>query len=97
MWNLLRALLLLLPLVCLSPVSAQEGVSRKKQERIQEKKDEDKKKAKVRKEKEDRRRHLSNQDKATRKRIKKNQKRSVKHGSGAPKQPFFQRILRPKH
>jgi len=55
---------------------AQDGISQKKQEKIQAKK------AKARKEKDDWKRHLSIQDKQTRKRLKKNTKRANRSGSG---------------
>ncbi len=82
-----RALRLLLTALWLvvtpALVHAQEGISRKKQEKIQAQKEKEKKKAKVKKEKDDRKRHLSIQDKETRKRIKRHTKRADRSGSGA--------------
>lgn len=67
---------------------AQEGITKKQQEKIQAKKGKEDKKAKVRKEKEDRNRHLSIQDKETRKRIKRNTKRADRSGMHAHRDPW---------
>lgn len=95
----LRLLLLSLLLAApLTAVHAQEGgVGKDQQEKIQAKKKKEEKKARARKEKDDRKRHLSHQDKATRKRMKKNQRRADKHGSGAHRDPFLQRLFGHKH
>ncbi len=63
----------------------QEGVSRKKQEKILAKKEV---KAKAKQEKKDRKRHLQIQDKETRKRIKRHTKRADRHGSGTHRDGF---------
>jgi hypothetical protein len=73
--------------------SAQDGISRKQQEKTLAKKAKEDKKAKVRKEKEDRKRHLNNQDKATRKRMKRNTKRADRHGSDPHRDGFFRRTF----
>lgn len=73
--------------------NAQDGISRKKQEKLLEKKAKDDKKQKARKEKEDRKRHLNNQDKATRKRMKRNTKRADRHGSDQHRDGFFRRTF----
>ena len=80
----LSRLLLVLGLMVMAPLvtHAQEGISQKKQEKIQAKKAKDDKKAKARKEKDDWKRHLSIQDKQTRKRLKKNTKRADRSGRG---------------
>ncbi|MCC6542717.1 MAG: hypothetical protein IT225_10895 [Flavobacteriales bacterium] len=72
---------------------AQEGISRKQQERIQAKKAKDEKKAKARQERDDRIRHLNIQDKATRKRIKRHTKRADRRGSGPHRDGFFRRTF----
>ncbi len=72
---------------------AQEGISRKQQERIQAKKAKDEKKAKARQERDDRKRHLNIQDKATRKRIKRHTKRADRRGSGPHRDGFFRRTF----
>lgn len=74
-------------------VVAQDGISRKKQEKNLAKKAKEDKKAKKRKVKDDRKRHLGNQDKATRKRIKRNTKRSDRHGSDPHRDGFFRRTF----
>jgi Ni/Co efflux regulator RcnB len=74
--------------------SAQEGgISRKKQEKLLEKKAKEDKKAKAKKEKFDRKRHLSLQDKATRKRLKRHNKRADRNGSNTHKDGFFHRTF----
>ena len=73
---------------------AQEGISRKQQEKNLAKKSKDDKKAKVRKEKEDRKRHLEIQDKAARKRIKRHTKRAERGGSGAHRDRGVFRVFR---
>ncbi len=77
-------LLLVLGLLMAAPLAthAQDGISQKKQEKIQAKKAKEDKKAKERKQKDDWKRHLSIQDKQTRKRLKKNTKRADRSGSG---------------
>ncbi|HPF89138.1 MAG: hypothetical protein H6590_08210 [Flavobacteriales bacterium] len=89
------AYLLLLIGLSAAPVvsSAQDGISRKKQERIQAKKAKDEKKAKARQERDDRKRHLDIQDKATRKRIKRHTKRADRRGSGPHRDGFFRRTF----
>ncbi len=75
-------------------LAAQEaGISRKKQEKILEKKAKEEKKQKAEQEKDDRKRHLSLQDKATRKRMKRNTKRADRGGSDAHRDGFFRRTF----
>lgn len=83
-FGLLFASLLAAPQV----VMAQEGISKKQQEKIQAKKAKEDKKAKARKEKDDRNRHLSIQDKETRKRIKRNTKRADRNGMHTHRDPW---------
>jgi len=84
MWMLLRTVVIALLLLGAPELSqAQEGISRKQQEKNLAKKEKEDKKAKARKEKADRKRHLEIQDKATRKRLKKHTKRADRSGSGA--------------
>ena len=75
-------------------VTAQDGgISRKKQEKMLEKKAKEDKKAKAKQEKFDRKRHLSLQDKAARKRIKRNTKRADRHGTNTHQDGFFHRTF----
>jgi Flp pilus assembly protein TadB len=91
---LLRTLLLVLPLLLVAPDGfGQEGVSRKKQEKIQAAKAKQEKKDLKKKERDDRNRHLSIQDKPTRKRVKHNTKRADKHGSGRHRDGFLHRLF----
>ena len=85
--------LLGLGLMAAPAVSAQDGMSRKKQEKTLAKKAKDDKKQKARQERDDRKRHLSIQDKATRKRLKRNTKRADRHGSDAHRDGFFRRTF----
>jgi Ni/Co efflux regulator RcnB len=82
--SLVLALLLAAPMMA----SAQEGISRKKQEKVLARKEKADAKAKVRKGKEDRKRHLSIQDKETRKRIKRHTRRADRHGTGVHRDGF---------
>jgi Flp pilus assembly protein TadB len=68
-------------LVASTALPAQDGISRKKQEKIQAQKAKEEKKELARKEKEGRKRHLALQDKSTRKRMKRNSKRADRSGS----------------
>lgn len=93
----------LLPLVVIvsiaawpSDMMAQEGISRKKQEKILAKKEKDDVKAAKRKEKEDWKRHLSIQDKDTRKRLKRHTKRADRRGSGPHRDGFLNGIFHRK-
>lgn len=74
-------------------VQGQDGISRKKQEKIQAKKAKQEKKEKAKKERYDRRRHMSVQDKAARKRLKRHTKRADKRGSGVHRDGFFRRTF----
>lgn len=74
-------------------VAQDAGISRKKQEKLLEKKAKDEKKQKAEKEKVDRKRHLSLQDKATRKRMKRNTKRADRSGSDPHRDGFFRRTF----
>jgi Flp pilus assembly protein TadB len=76
-----------------SVVSGQDGISKKKQEKIQAKKAKHEKKEKAKQERYDRRRHLSLQDKATRKRLRRHTKRADRRGSGAHRDGFFRRTF----
>jgi len=91
---LLRLLLCAIVLLGMSGAAmAQDGISKKQQEKNLAKKGKDDKKAKVKKEKDDRKRHLSIQDKETRKRIKRNAKRADRGGPGRHRDGFFQRTF----
>lgn len=87
--SLMFALLLVAP----PATHAQDGISKRKAEKIQEKKAKDEKKAIKKKEKEDRKRHLSIQDKETRKRVKRHTKRADRHGSDPHRDGFFRRLF----
>jgi hypothetical protein len=94
MRRLLRSLLLAGLLVgAPTVVNAQDGISKKEQERIQSKKAKEEKKADKVREKEGKKRHLDIQSKDTRKRIKKNTKRADRHGSGRHRDGFFSRLF----
>jgi len=76
------------------PVHAQDaGISRKKQEKILEKKAKTEKKEQAKQERQDRKRHLSLQDKATRKRLKRHGKRADRGGSNTHRDGFFRRTF----
>lgn len=72
---------------------AQEGISRKKQEKTLAKDAKKEKKTKAKQEKRDRKRHLSVQDKAARKRIRRHTKRADRGGSGRHREGFFRRTF----
>lgn len=96
MFKRILASLMLFCALLMSPVvvMAQDGgISRKKQEKMLEKKAKEDKKAKAKQEKFDRKRHLSLQDKAARKRIKRHTKRADRHGSNTHKDGFFHRTF----
>ncbi len=78
------------------PVTAQEGISQKQQERILAKKAKEEKKEKAKQEKADRARHLSLQDKATQKRLKRHGRRADRHGSGAHRDGPFRSLFKRK-
>lgn len=75
---------------------AQDGISRKQQEKQLARKAKEEKKAKARKEKEDRKRHLSIQDKATRKRLKRHTRRADRSGSGTHRDGWFPGLFQRK-
>ena len=90
----IRMLLIVLSLLFAVPhLSAQEGISKKKQDKIQRDKAKQEKKDLKKKEKADRKRHLGIQDKDTRKRIKRHTKRANKHGSRKHRDGFFRRLF----
>ncbi|MCO6483089.1 MAG: hypothetical protein J5I62_09865 [Flavobacteriales bacterium] len=95
---IIRLLTVLLLAAAAVPVaSAQAGISRKQQERIQRKKE---KKDKVNVKKEEKRllkKHLSNQDKATRKRMKRHKRGAARHGNAGQRDPFLRRWFGHKH
>ena len=97
MKHLLRILLLIVPLMLAAPhVSAQEGISKRKQEKIQKDKEKKEKKEMVEREKKGKKRHLDIQDKETRKRIKKHTKRGDRRGTRTHRDGFFSRLFRRK-
>lgn len=89
----LPLILLFTLFVAPTPAFAQEGISRKKQEKTLAKDAKKEKKTKAKQEKRDRKRHLSVQDKAARKRIKRNSKRADRGGSGKHRDGFFRRTF----
>jgi len=94
MRNVIRCLLLLFVVLTAIPsLHAQDGLSRRKQEKILAKKGKEEKKAKARKVKDDRKRHLSIQDKVTRKRVKRHTKRADRRGSGAHRDGGLRRLF----
>ena len=92
-WRLVPCLLLLFTSVLVTPVSGQDGITQRQQEKILAKKAKEEKKAKIKKEKTDRKHHLGIQDKATRKRIKQHTKRADRRGSGSHRDSWFQRTF----
>ncbi|MGV3638642.1 MAG: hypothetical protein ACO1NQ_13460 [Flavobacteriales bacterium] len=92
-WWSLILLILLGAVVQPTEAGAQDGISKKKQERIQAKKAKHEKKEKAKQERYDRRRHLSVQDKATRKRMRRHTKRADRKGSGVHRDGFFRRTF----
>ncbi len=83
--------LLLLAVAPLLVQAQEEGISRRKQEKLQAKKERNDKKAVQKEEKRLAKKHLENQDKATRKRMKRNKRRADKGGSGAHRDPWPRR------
>jgi Flp pilus assembly protein TadB len=97
MFNRLLVLVLSLMLgSAMFTASAQEGISRKQQERNLAKKAKEEKKARVKQDKEDRKHHLGLQDKATQKRMKRNSKRADRSGSRAHRDGPFRRMFQRK-
>lgn len=88
-------LVLLVSLAVVRPGIAvgQDGISRKKQEKMLERKAKEEKKEKAKQERYDRKRHLSIQDKAARKRLKRHTKRADRRGSGEHRDGFFRRTF----
>ena len=92
--RLLRILLVVIPmLIAFPPAQAQEGISKRKQEKIQKDKEKKEKKEMVEREKKGKKRHLSIQDKETRKRIKKHTKRADRRGTRTHRDGFFSRLF----
>jgi hypothetical protein len=92
MKHLLRIILLSCTLLLvLPPLQAQEGISRKKQEKILAAKEKKEKKDLKKQEKKDRRRHMKIQDKETRKRIKRHTRRADRHGKNPHKEGILRR------
>lgn len=69
----------------------EEGLSRKKQEKLLAKKERDDAKEVKKEEKRIAKKHLENQDKATRKRMKRNKKRADRGGQHAHRDPWPRR------
>lgn len=69
----------------------EEGLSRRKQEKLLAKKERAEKKAVKKEEKRLAKKHLANQDKATRKRMKRNKRRADNGGSHAHRDPWPRR------
>ncbi len=90
--------LLLVLLACAAPaVHAQEGISKKQQEKIQARKKKDDKKDVKKEEKRLYKQHLANQDKATRKRMKHHKRRADNQGNTGHRDPFLRRLFGTKH
>jgi hypothetical protein len=91
--SLLHRLLLLVALLG-APVfvhAQEEGLSRKKQEKLLAKKERDDAKEVKKEEKRIAKKHLENQDKATRKRMKRNKKRADRSGQNPHRDPWPRR------
>ncbi|HQV39607.1 MAG: hypothetical protein IPO60_04850 [Flavobacteriales bacterium] len=96
--RILRLITVLLLVLAAAPVvHAQEGISKKKQDKIQR----DKKKNDVKEVKKEEKRiakkHLANQGKATRKRMKRHKRRADKQGNSGHRDPFLRRLFGSKH
>jgi len=89
-------LLALLFLQAPRTASAQDGISRKQQEKKLARKEKDEKKDMARREKDGLKRHLSIQDKETRKRLKRQARRVRKGGNGTPREGFPARLFKRK-
>lgn len=95
MWKRWSILLVATLALVATPLAsqAQDGISRKKQEKVLAKKAKQEKKEKAKQERFDRRRHLSLQDKAARKRLRRHTKRADRKGSGVHQDGFFRRTF----
>lgn len=95
----IRFLLLLatLAFVAAPPVSAQTGIGRKQQEKIQRKKERNDVKDVKREEKRLAKQHLANQDKATRKRMKRHKRRAGNQGQAGHRDTWLRRLFHGKH
>ncbi len=91
-----RILLVLLMAFAAPVLHAQEGISKKQQEKIQAKKKNDKKEVK-KEEKRLYKLHLEHQDKATRKRMKRHKRRADNQGNNGHRDPFLRRLFGSKH
>lgn len=96
--SILRILTVLLLVFAAAPlVHAQEGVSKKKQDKIQRDKKKNDAKEVKKEEKRIAKKHLKNQDKATRKRMKRHKHRAEKQGNTGHRDPFLRRLFGTKH
>ncbi len=78
-------------------VHAQEGISKKKQDKIQRNKRKNDVKEVRKEEKRIAKKHLANQGKATRKRMKRHKRRADKQGNSGHRDPFLRRLFGSKH
>ena len=96
--TVLRIITVLLLAFAVAPVvHAQEGVSKKQQDKIQRNKKKNDTKEVRKEEKRIAKKHLSNQDKATRKRMKRHKRRADKQGNAGHREPFLRRLFGSKH
>ncbi len=89
--------LALLSFVAAPSVSAQAGIGRKQQEKIQRKKERNDVKDVKREEKRLAKQHLANQDKATRKRMKRHKRRAGNQGQAGHRDTWLRRLFHGKH
>ncbi|MBS1943536.1 MAG: hypothetical protein JST38_21945 [Bacteroidetes bacterium] len=92
-----RYLLVLLMALAVPALHAQEGISKKQQEKIQARKKKEDKKEVKKEEKRLYKQHLDNQDKATRKRMKRHKRRADNQGNTGHRDPFLRRLFGSKH
>ena len=96
--RILRIITVLLLAFAAAPmVHAQEGISKKQQDKIQRNKTKNDAKEVRKEEKRIAKKHLSNQDKATRKRMKQHKRRADKQGNTGHRDPFLRRLFGRKH
>lgn len=88
-----RLLLVLTVLAFAQVAVGQEGLSKRKQEKVLAKKEKVEAKEMRKRDKEGRKRHLKHQDKQTRKRIKRNTKRADRRGTNRHEDGFFRRLF----
>lgn len=93
MQRMMRLLLVLALMAFAQATVAQEGMSKRKQEKALAKKEKVEAKEMRKRDREGRKRHMGLQDKKTRKRIKRNTKRADRRGTNRHEDGFFRRLF----